>query len=168
MKLRPAFFILLFFSISYVYAQTSAYEKGLMAFDVKDFKTVVKQLKPYAQKGNCLAQFAVGFSYMYGDGIKNDSLAIYWLSQSAEQKQFRAMGPLAVAYFMAGTDKDHLIKSYMWAMLAVEYDPMQQMTTTRVLVKSYMKPADIEQAEKLIAEYKKKWKDKPNCDLVTH
>jgi hypothetical protein len=41
-------------------------DKGLIAFDAKEYDTALIELKPFAQQGNCLAQFAVGFAYMYG------------------------------------------------------------------------------------------------------
>ena len=48
-------------------------------------------------------------------------------------------------------------------MLAAEYDPAQRMTTTTTLVKSYMKPDELERAGKLIKEYENRWKDKDDC-----
>ncbi len=80
--------------IHYSFAQESDFDKGLIAFDAKKFKKAVKILTPYAEKGDCLAQFALGFSYMYEPDIKNDSLARHWLELSAEQKQPKAMGPV--------------------------------------------------------------------------
>jgi len=151
-----------FFLINYSYAQSSDYDKGLQAFDAKDFKQTLAVLKPYAEQGNCTAQFAVGFSYMYGDDIKNDSLARHWLELAANQKQASAMGPLAVSYFM-GSEKPDIVKAYMWAVLAAEYDPVQRFTTTVTLIKMYMKPAELDAANKLISDYESKWKHTENC-----
>lgn len=81
------------------FAQDSDRDKGLIAFDAKNFKLAIQKLQPYADKGDCLAQYAVGFSYMYGEEVKNDSLARHWLLLSAQQKQPHAMGPLAASYF---------------------------------------------------------------------
>jgi len=78
------------FLISYSFAQDSKMDKGLMAFDAKKFGLALTELKPYAEQGNCVAQYVVGFSYMYGEEtIKNDSLARHWLQLSADQKQPR-------------------------------------------------------------------------------
>src|SRR6185437_15365972 len=153
MKLPLVFFLPFCFLPRNSFAQTSDYDKGLMAFDAKNFKQAMELLKPHAEKGNCIAQFADGFSYMYGEDIKSDSLARHWLELSAEQKQPKAMGPLAVSYFMVANEKDALIKAYLWGMLAAEYDPAQRMTTKTTLVKSYMKPDELERAGKLIKEY---------------
>jgi TPR repeat protein len=155
-------FLSCFFLINHSYAQTSDYNKGLQAFDAKNFKQALVILKPYAEQGNCTAQFAVGFSYMYGDSIKNDSLARHWLDLAADQKQAGAMGPLAVNYFM-GRDGSHMVKAYLWAVLAAEYEPAQCFTTTVTLIKMYIKPDELNEANKLIKDYEDKWKGKENC-----
>lgn len=130
-----------------------------MAFDAKEYEKAFNILKPYADKGNCLAQYVIGFSYGYGLHVqKNDSLAIHWLELAAEQKQTNAMGPLAAAY-----SQHDIVKAYLWAMLAFEYVPVQKFTTTRIVIKSYMKENEIAEAEKLIEAYKQRWKDTPNC-----
>jgi len=162
MKLKLLMLLLLCF-LNHVNAQTSDYDKGLIAFDAKDFKLALQQLKPYAEKGDCLAQFAVGFSYMYGDDIKKDSLARHWLLLSAEQKQPKAMGPLAVCFFGANGEKDALVNAYLWGTLAAEYDPVQRITTTTTLVKAYMKPEELDRANQLIKQYEERWKHTDNC-----
>jgi TPR repeat protein len=145
------------------YAQTSDYDRGLIAFDAKNYKQAVEELKPYAEKGNCIAQFAVGFSYMFGEDIKNDTLARHWLELSAEQKQPKAMGPLSASYFMASNEKDAIVRAYLWGVLAAEYDPIQRMTTTTTLVEHYMKSDELKKAKTLIMQYEKRWKDKEDC-----
>jgi len=145
------------------FSQNIISDKGLKAFDAKNFKVALAKLKPYADKGNCLAEYIVGFSYLYGDSdIKNDSLARHWLQLSADQKYPQAMGPLASSYF-GSTVIDANIKAYLWAVLAAEYDPKQKYTTTRVLIKMYLKPGELEHADKLIAEYEKNWKNQDAC-----
>ena len=158
MKLR----IILTYAISFfctsLFAQTSDRDKGLIAFDAKDYKLAVATLTPFAEKGDCVAQFAVGFAYST-DIIKNDSLAMRWLLLAAEQKQPNAMGPLGVLYF--GSDIEGAnTKAYLWVMLAAEYEPKQRATSARVLIKSYLKPDELIEANKLISEYKEKWKNK--------
>jgi|GEM_PF-1760999 len=93
MKLPLVFFLPFCFLPRNSFAQTSDYDKGLMAFDAKNFKQAMELLKPYAEKGNCIAQFAVGFSYMYGEDIKSDSLARHWLELSAEQSNLKQWDP---------------------------------------------------------------------------
>lgn len=144
------------------FGQDSNFDKGLMAFDAKNFNEALVKLKPYAENGNCLAQFAVGFSLMYNGADSHDSTARHWLKLAAEQKQPNAMGPLAVNYFGSNADQAN-VNAYLWAMLAAEYDPRQQATTARVLIKSYLSPGELKKAESLIKAYLDKWKETPNC-----
>jgi len=165
-KLFNHIVLLCFFMITYnfSYAQVD-FDKGLQAFDAKNYKQAFSTLKPYAEKGNCLAQYVIGFSYQYGLSVTtNDSLARHWLLLAAEQKQTNAMGPLA-ANLMSASDEqpDYIIKAYMWAVLAAEYLPSQRMASTRYVIKGYLKPEQLDAANRLIDEYKLKWKDKQNC-----
>lgn len=157
-------FGLIIISYSYLFAQNK-FDQGLKAFDAKDYKTSFYLLKPYAEGGNCLAQYVVGFSYQYGLYVtEDDSLARHWLQLAADQKQPNAMGPLAANLMMhSKKSPDDMVYAYLWAMLAVEYSPSQMMTTTRYVIKSYLRPDQLEKANKLIEEYKLKWKDKEDC-----
>ncbi len=147
------------------FAQLSSFDEGLKSFDAKDFGRAIALLKPYAENGNCTAQFVMGYTYQYGLSVeKNDTLAIRWLRKSAEQKQPAAMGPLAAALFGTADDnRDTMVEAYMWAMLAAEYLETQQYTTTRYVIKSYLKADEMEKADKLIAQYKRAWKNKVDC-----
>lgn len=160
MKHKCIIIFLFIFTIAKSFGQDLNFDEGLKSFDSKDYKKAFELLKPYAEAGNCLAQFVIGFSYQYGLSVeKNESIATHWLEMSAEQKQPTAMGPLAANLFAQG-DK---IKAYLWAMLAAEYVESQKYTTTRYVIKAYMKNDEIETAEKLIENYKNKWKDKEVC-----
>jgi TPR repeat protein len=163
MKNKYLLFFPLFFLLSHTYAQTTDYNKGMKAFYAKDYITAVTQLTPFAEKGSCTAQYAVGLSYMRSDDIKNDSLAIQWLLLAAEQKHAKAMGPLADCYFRNNKIHDYLVKAYLWGMLGAAYDPAQEINTITLLVKAYMKPEELERANKLIDGYEKRWHIKPNC-----
>ncbi|MEB0264117.1 MULTISPECIES: hypothetical protein [unclassified Mucilaginibacter] len=153
---------LLMFVVLKSFGQQGDFDKGLIAFGSKNFKEAISKLRPFAEKGNCIAQFAVGFSYMYSADSQNDTTARHWLLMAAEQKQSAAMGPLAANYF-GSIAEDANVKAYMWAMLAAEYDARQKFTTTRVLIKSYLKPGELQKAEAIIKIYKDKWKDTPDC-----
>ncbi|MBE9586835.1 sel1 repeat family protein [Mucilaginibacter sp. JRF] len=159
--------ILLTLSLTLIYCAfsfaQSKFDQGLKAFDAKDYETSFNTLKPYAEQGNCLAQYVIGFSYQYGLSVtRNDSVARHWLQLAAEQKQVNAMGPLAVNLMGAGED-DSLIKAYLWAMLAAEYLPSQRATSARYVIKSHLKPEQLETGMKLIEDYKQKWKHQENC-----
>jgi TPR repeat protein len=147
------------------FGQPSSFDEGLKAFDAKDYGRAIALLQPYAEDGNCTAQFVMGYTYQYGLSVeKNDTLSISWLRKSAEQKQTAAMGPLAAALFGAASDdRDTIIEAYMWAMLAAEYVESQKYRTTRYVIKSYLKEDEIVKADTLIAQYKSAWKNKADC-----
>lgn len=163
MKITCLFALLLCFIATLASAQAPDFNKGIAAFKAQDYKTAVTQLTPFAQKGSCTAQYAVGYSYAKDYDIKNDSLAIHWLLLAAEQKQVKAMGILADRYFWNNKITDHLVKAYLWGMLGATYDPAQQINTITIMTKAYMKPEELDRANKLIDEYQRRWFLKPNC-----
>ncbi|MES2574833.1 MAG: hypothetical protein V4572_07810 [Bacteroidota bacterium] len=165
MKLKITFSLFLLFAVIKSFGQDSILDEGLKSFDSKDYKKSFEILEPFAKNGNCLAQFVIGYSYLYGHAVeKNESLAIHWLEMSAEQKQPAAMGPLAAALFgNAGDNREDMIKAYLWGVLAAEYLETQKYTTTRYVIKAYLKEDELEKANKLIETYKSKWKNKEVC-----
>jgi TPR repeat protein len=164
MKIKHLLLLLLTcFLASQAYAQTTDFNKGMAAFKAKDFKNTILQLTPFAKKGNCAAQYAVGYSYTHDFDIKNDSLAISWLLLAAEQKNTKAMAALADCYFWDTKAVDHLVRSYLWGMLGATYDPAQRINTITLLAKAYMKPEELDRANKFINEYELRWFSKPNC-----
>ena len=165
MKTAVALFILSFVIISNSFSQNSNFEEGLKAFDAKDFNKAFNLLKPYADNGNCTAQFVIGYAYQFGLSVEqNDTLAINWLKKSAEQKQPAAMGPLAAVLFgNAGDNRENLVHAYMWAMLAAEYLESQRYKATRYVIKGYLKEDELVTANKLIERYKTNWKTKEDC-----
>jgi uncharacterized protein len=148
---------------SYTYAQTNDFNKGMAAFNAQDYKTTVALLTNFAAKGSCTAQYEVGFAYSHDYDIKNDSLAIHWLLLAAEQKHTKAMAALADCYFWDDKVADHLVRSYLWGMLGAMYDPAQQINTITLLARNYMKPEEIDRANKFIYEYEEHWHGKPVC-----
>ncbi|MDQ3050854.1 MAG: hypothetical protein M3Q95_08220 [Bacteroidota bacterium] len=157
---------LLFLRVSICNAQEDNYSDGLKAFDAKEYGKAVQLLKPFADSGKCLAQYAVGFSYTNSElSIANDSLAEYYLLLASEQKQTHAMGVLATVYFEKSyTDKSYNIKALVWAELAAAYDIIQFGLSTRYVIRAYMEKADIKEAEKLIEIKKSELNKMKSCD----
>ncbi len=68
--------LILFFTSFGAFGQNENYKEGLQAFDAKDYTKAFKLLKPFAESGDSMAEFAVGCYYLNPDlNLKNDSLA---------------------------------------------------------------------------------------------
>ncbi len=129
----------------------------------KDHKKAAHWLQASANNGNDQAQFYLGSMYAEGKGVnKEDSKAIEWFTKASAQKNTRAMGMLATLLFSRNQNEQDLIDAYVWSHLAAEYDPVQGMTSARVLTEKYCNEAQVKAAKKLISDWKKKWKTVPN------
>jgi TPR repeat protein len=54
-------------------------EDGLDAFTHHDYETAIRVLRPFAERANAAAQFALGRMYEEGDGVpQNYAAAVIW------------------------------------------------------------------------------------------
>jgi len=61
------------------------YQEGLDAYKRKDFGTAFKELRPFAEQGDAVAQKNLGLMYTHGTGVPKDyKLAVKWFRKSAE------------------------------------------------------------------------------------
>ncbi|OQP40716.1 hypothetical protein A4H97_13925 [Niastella yeongjuensis] len=158
--MKHYFLIILFIITSFLsFGQTKDYEKGLKAFDSKDFSKAFKLLKPFADNGDSMAEFVVGFCYLNPEfKIKNDSLAEYYLISSAEKVNSKAMEILSIYYFQKGGENEKLkIQALVWAEIAGAYDPAFNATTTRFLIRQYLNESELNEAEKILKDKKIKF-----------
>lgn len=73
-------------------SNTSMLNYGERSFQQENYDQAFCILLPIAKKGNCDAQYAVGYMYFYGKGVVEDSKqAQYWINKAAQQGQ-----PLAI------------------------------------------------------------------------
>ncbi len=80
-------------------------EKGLQAFENKNYSETLALLKPLAEQGNAEAQCIIGNLYHLGLGIEKDiKQAIKWYSKSAQQGYVIAMNNLNTIYIMENID----------------------------------------------------------------
>ena len=139
------------------FAQSKDYEKGFKAFESKDFRKAVKYLQPFADLGDSLAQYSVGYSYFNEySKIKNDSIAEHYLAKASEKKFGRAMGLLSALLFEKSMENPiYKVDALVWAETAAAYDIIQKGTSTRYLIKQYLSEEELELAENLLIEKKK-------------
>ena len=125
----------------------------------QDYAEAARWLQGPAQSGNDQAQFYLGSMYANGAGVKKDEArAIDWLTRSATQQNTRAMGMLASALFTRSQGHgDELVDAYAWSHLAAEMDPIQAMTSARVLIEKYCSKEQTKRGKAAMAEWKRKW-----------
>lgn len=158
MRLHSLIFVFFFTSL-FIAAQNKSYEKGLKAFDSKDYKKAFNLLKPFADSGDSMAEFVVGTCYLNPESdIKNDSLAEHYLISSAEKYNSKAMGMLSIYYFQKGIENEKLkIQSLVWAEIAGAYDPLFNATTTRYLIREYLNKEELAEVEQILKAKKAKY-----------
>jgi len=77
--------------------ETSQLQKGRSDFQAGRYHSAYKTLLPLARQGNPEAQYAVGYFYYYGKGVKEDEQkAQYWINQSAQHGYAPAIRALEV------------------------------------------------------------------------
>ncbi|HYG37194.1 MAG TPA: hypothetical protein VD908_01185 [Cytophagales bacterium] len=153
------FTFLLLFASFFALGQDNNYEKGIKAFDSRDYPEAFKLLKPFAESGDSMAEFVVGFCYFNPkSNLKNDSLAEKYLLRSAEKFNPKAMGLLSFFYFEKGMEnEENNIQSLVWAEIAGAYDPIFNATTTRYLIRSYLDENRLSEVEEILKDKKKKF-----------
>lgn len=78
-------------------------------FKLKDLEFGLYFCEDAAQKGNAKAQYLMGLSYHFGDGLQqSNELAVYWYKAAAEQNHASALNNLGCCYMDGvGVNKDH-------------------------------------------------------------
>ena len=75
------------------------YEKGVEAYDQRDYATALREFRPLAEQGHAAAQFELGAMYELGRGVPQDyAEAVKWYRKAAEQGHARAQYILGVMY----------------------------------------------------------------------
>lgn len=135
-----------------------------------DFKPVLDKLIPDAEKGDVIAQLALGDLYTLGQGMKADTAeAFKWYSKAAEQNNAIAFYKLGPMYCEGEAVSPDLATCYMYFLLAKKYADADSLPTIDETIK--MLDANFNQqirdaGTKLAEEYGKSEKDeKPKKGL---
>ena len=73
------------------------FQKGLDAFNKKDYATALREWKPLAKQGGAAAQFNLGLMYSEGRGVPRDyKTAVKWYTRSAKQGNADAQNSLGL------------------------------------------------------------------------
>ena len=122
-KIRP--YVLMLFTVlwvaGYALADTDGLQKGLRAYQQKNYAEALRHLKPLAEKGETEAQRKLGVMYRHGLGVeKNDQLAISWYRKAAQGGHVKAQNSLGIMYrFGMGVEKN-LDEAVHWLSAAAE------------------------------------------------
>ena len=82
-----------------VFAQD--FQKGLKAYEAKDYATALKEWRFLAKRGNANSQSLLGFMYDQGQGVVQDyKEAVVWYRKAADQGNAGAQHNLGIMYNM--------------------------------------------------------------------
>lgn len=95
------------------------FQKGLSAYERRDYATALREWEPFADAGDADAQAALGEMYRKGNGVRqNYKTAAWWFRLAAEQGNTGAQVKLGNMYSSGnGVALDHKY-AYMWWSIA--------------------------------------------------
>ena len=80
-------------------AFSADFQKGVDAYDRRDYATALREWKPLAEQGYALAQNNLGVMYEKGQGVsQNYKTAVKWYTLAAEQGDADAQFSLGVIF----------------------------------------------------------------------
>jgi len=81
-------------------AARADYDKGLQAFEARDYKAAMAELMPLAEQGDARSQYLIGVMHRTGViGVVNREKAREWLQRAAEAGHAEAQYTLGLMYF---------------------------------------------------------------------
>ena len=148
------FFVLCIVCVAFATAPafSADLQKGFEAFDRDDYKTAVSELRPFAEQGHSVAQYALGWMYQKGKGVLQDyKESVKWYRLSAEQGDQFAQNNLGVSYEHGrGVAQDYVL-SHMWYNIATSNDS-EKAPKNRDDIAEKMTSTQIDKAQDLARE----------------
>ena len=138
-------------------AVSADFQKGVDAYDRRDYATALREWKPLAEQGNADAQFNLGLMYRKGEGVLQDyKTAVKWYKLAAEQGHASAQTNLGTMYDDGQGVLQDYIRAHMWFNIAASSGESKKASKNRDIVAKRMTPSQIETAQKLARECVKK------------
>lgn len=132
-------------------------EKARAAIGRGDFPLAFKEFKQAADKGDPNAQAAVGVMLHIGTGVKRDlQQALSWYRKAAEQGYAAGQANVGIMYFKGAGTEQNDVQAYAWLDLASHTRGGREHNAKERVAK-YLSPKQLQEAEKLAAEYRKKY-----------
>jgi len=118
--MRHIFFFLLIVMLSPI-SWGADFNKGVDAYERGDYATALREMTPFAEQGNAIAQYGLGLIYANGEGIeKNLTEAMKWYRKAAEQGHASAQNNLGVMYDNGKGVEKNLTEAMKWYRKAAE------------------------------------------------
>ena len=97
------------------------FQKGLSAYNKKDYLSAIDEWRPLAEQGDAYAQYNLGMMYAEGKGVaQNDSSSVKWFTLAAKNGNAIAQVNLGFMYqYGKGIKKDNK-EAVSWYRLAAE------------------------------------------------
>jgi TPR repeat protein len=97
------------------------YEKGMAAYNDKDFAEALANWRPLAEQGDARLQSYVGEMYRDGEGVAQDyKQAVRWFKLAADQGNDRAQNNLGLRYYKGQGVATDLKKAAYWFKAAAK------------------------------------------------
>jgi len=121
--------LILLFSTSLAIAVFGGqFEDAVTAYDLGDYSTAYRLMKPLAEKGQVTAQYNLGVMYFKGEGVQqNYAEAAKWYRKAAEQGYAKAQYDLGVMFQHGQGVRQNYDEAVKWYHRAAEqgYAPAQ-------------------------------------------
>jgi TPR repeat protein len=133
----------------------SAFQRAVAAKQKGDYATVLREMMPFAERGNADAQTIVGSLYDRGNGVPQSyTEAVTWNRRAAEQGNDAGQYYLGVMYGLGrGGLREDRVTSHMWLSLAAAQGNSDA-AKARDKIADFMTPAQLGEAKKRASEWK--------------
>lgn len=130
---------------------------GLRAYVKGEYDIAFRELKPFAAKGQGIAQYALGAMYENGRGVRqDDKKAVKWYRQAADQGVAKAQFNLGGMYGIGWGVPENHVQAYKWLELAAA-GGLKEAMEARMQLAKLMTADQITIAQSLA----NKWRPKP-------
>jgi len=122
----------------------------------EDYREAVQWYTESAEQGDKYAQYSLGLMYQKGEGVSQDyKEAVRWYAKSAGQGFCIAQYNLGVMYDNGQGVPQDSIQAYKWYCLSAAQGEQNAIKSRNRLTEK-MTPSQIEQAKKLVSQWKPK------------
>ena len=119
-------------------------DESKAAYDLGDYATALRLIRPQAEKGNSSAQYRLGLMYFLGRGVaRDDAETVKWYRLAAEQGNAKAQLGLGLMYENgAGVSQDYAEAAKYYTLAADQGDARAQFSLGRMYRRGKGVPLD--------------------------